>query len=166
MADHVDLILKQWQAQRPDLDASPMAVIGRLSRLHRLIDAELRRTFAACGLDSASFDVLATLRRSDPPHQLTPAELMHASMITSGAVTQRLDRLEARGLVTRAPSESDGRGVVVTLTGEGLALIDQALPAHLETEERVLSALTGKRRAELAELLRDLLESLGDGTDR
>ena len=142
-----------------------MAVIGRLSRLTRLIDAELSRTFAAHGLDRASFDVLATLRRSDPPHRLTPAELMRASMVTSGAVTQRLDRLEARGLVNRTPSESDGRGVYVTFTGEGRALIDRALPDHVRAEERVLSALTGSQRDGLAGTLRELQESLGDVTD-
>ncbi|MGP3964240.1 MarR family winged helix-turn-helix transcriptional regulator [Nonomuraea sp. 3N208] len=165
MADHVDFVLRQWDAQRPDLDVSPMAVIGRLSRLYRLIDAELRRTFAAHGLDRASFDVLATLRRSDPPRRLTPAELMRASMVTSGAITQRLDRLEERGLVTRTPSESDGRGVYVTLTEEGFALIDRVLPDHVATEHRVLAALSGERRDALAGTLRDLLESLGDVTD-
>lgn len=139
-----------------------MAVLGRLSRLHNLVSAELRRTFAAHGLDSASFDVLATLRRSDPPHRLTPAELMRASMVTSGAITQRLDRLESRGLVTRTPSESDGRGVHVTLTGEGFALIERVLPDHLATENRVLAALPARQREALAGTLRDLLESLGD----
>ncbi|NRQ40349.1 MarR family transcriptional regulator [Nonomuraea sp. NN258] len=142
-----------------------MAVIGRLSRLHRLIDAELRRTFATHGLDSASFDVLATLRRSDPPHRLTPNELMRASMVTSGAVTQRLDRLEQRGLVTRTPSESDGRVVHVTLTAAGHALVERVLPDHLATENRVLAGLGADRRADLAATLRDLLESLGDRLD-
>lgn len=165
MADHVDLVLKQWDAQRPDLDVSPMAVIGRLSRAHRLIDAELGRTFAKHGLDRASFDVLATLRRSDPPHRLTPTGLMRASMVTSGAITQRLDRLEARGLVARTPSESDGRGVQVELTDEGRALIDRALPDHVDNETRVLGALTGPQREELAGTLRTLLESLGDRLD-
>ncbi|GGT05593.1 MarR family transcriptional regulator [Nonomuraea spiralis] len=141
-----------------------MAVIGRLSRLSRLIDAELTRTFARHGLDRASFDVLATLRRSDPPHRLTPAALMRASMVTSGAVTQRLDRLESRGLVRRTPSDSDGRAVHVTLTDEGLALIDRVLPDHLATEQRLLSALSGQRREKLAATLRELLESLGDTT--
>ncbi|RSN05596.1 MarR family transcriptional regulator [Nonomuraea sp. WAC 01424] len=164
MADQVDNILRQWHAQRPDLDVSPMAVIGRLSRLSRLIDAELTRTFARHGLDRASFDVLATLRRSDPPHRLTPAALMRASMVTSGAVTQRLDRLESRGLVRRTPSDSDGRAVHVTLTDEGLALIGRVLPDHLATEQRLLSALSGQRREKLAATLRELLESLGDTT--
>ncbi|MFI2371371.1 MarR family transcriptional regulator [Streptomyces sp. NPDC018833] len=162
MADHVDLVLRQWGARRPDLDVSPMAVIGRLSRLSRLIGSELSQTFAAHGLDRASFDVLATLRRSGPEHRLTPAALMRSAMVTSGAVTQRLDRLQARGLVTRTPSESDGRVVHVSLTREGLELVDRVLPDHLATEDRVLGALDEAGRRTLAGLLRDLLESLGD----
>ncbi|MFF7730221.1 MarR family winged helix-turn-helix transcriptional regulator [Streptomyces sp. NPDC008001] len=165
MADHVDRLLEQWAARRPDLDVSPMAVIGRLSRLSRIVDAELRRTFASHGLDAASFDVLATLRRNDPPHSLTPAELMRSSMVTSGAITQRLDRLEARGLVSRSPSASDGRSIVVTLTGDGLALIDRALPDHVATEARLLAALTEGERDALATTLKNLLESLGEGKD-
>jgi DNA-binding MarR family transcriptional regulator len=163
VADHVDLVLGQWQAQRPDLDVSPMAVIGRLSRLARLVDAELGRTFAGHDLDRASFDVLATLRRSTPPHRLTPTELMRASMVTSGAVTQRLDRLEARGLVVRTPNEHDGRGVVVVLTDAGRELVDRVLPDHLATEDRLLSALSKEERTALAATLKQVLESLGDG---
>jgi len=165
VADHVDRVLEQWAEQRPDLDVTPMAVIGRLSRVTLLIRAELRRTFSAHGLDGASFDVLATLRRSAAPHQLTPAELMRAAMVTSGAITQRLDRLQARGLVTRAPSGSDGRRVHVALTDDGRALIDQAMPDHIATENRLLAALTRTERDALAEALRHLLESLGDSTD-
>lgn len=142
-----------------------MAVIGRLKRLSRLIDAELRRTFSAHGLDAASFDVLATLRRSEPPHHLTPAELMRAAMVTSGAITQRLDRLESRGLVIRTPSASDGRVVHVALTDDGRTLIDRALPDHVETENQLLAALTPAERDALADGLRHLLESLGDTTD-
>ena len=165
MADHVDLVLEQWGEQRPDLDASPMGVIGRLSRLSQLFDGELRRNFARHDLDRASFDVLATLRRSNSEHSLTPAGLMRSSMVTSGAISQRLDRLEARGLVTRAPSETDGRGVRVTLTAEGLRLIDAVLPTHVDTESRLLAGLSGAERDQLAGLLRTLLESLGDKQD-
>jgi DNA-binding MarR family transcriptional regulator len=165
MADHVDLVLAQWNERRPDLDASPMAVMGRLKRLAQLIDGELRRNFAAHDLDSASFDVLATLRRSNAEHSLTPAGLMRSSMVTSGAITQRLDRLEARGLVTRKPSETDGRGVQVTLTKAGLNLIDAVLPAHVATEDRLLAGLSAEERSKLADSLRTLLESLGDKTD-
>jgi DNA-binding MarR family transcriptional regulator len=165
MADHVDLVLEQWSEQRPDLDASPMGVIGRLSRLSQLFDGELRRNFARHDLDRASFDVLATLRRSNSEHSLTPAGLMRSSMVTSGAISQRLDRLEARGLVTRAPSETDGRGVRVTLTAEGLRLIDAVLPTHVDTESRLLAGLSAAERDQLAGLLRTLLESLGDQQD-
>ncbi|TVT53203.1 MarR family transcriptional regulator [Amycolatopsis rhizosphaerae] len=162
MADHVDRVLEQWGKQRPDLDASPMGVIGRLRRLTRLIDAELVRTFAVHGLDEPSFDVLATLRRNDPPHRLTPKQLMRSTMITSGGVSQRLARLEGRGLVRRTPNEADGRGVLVELTEEGRALIDRALPDHVANEHRLLGALDESERAELSDRLRVLLESLGD----
>ncbi|GAA2244747.1 MULTISPECIES: MarR family winged helix-turn-helix transcriptional regulator [Kitasatospora] len=165
MADHVDLVLAQWAAERPDLDASPMAVIGRLTRLHRMIDAELRRTFGSHGLDGASFDVLATLRRSGPPYRLTPTGLMRASMVTSGAITQRLDRLEGRGLVVRSSSESDGRSVLVELTDAGRELVDRVLPDHLDTEQRLLAGLTGAQRDALTGALRTLLESLGDASE-
>src|SRR5215216_28766 len=156
MADHVDLVLEQWGEQRPDLDASPMAVLGRLKRLAQLVDTELRRNFALHDLDSASFDVLATLRRSNSEHSLTPAGLMRSSMVTSGAITQRLDRLERRGLVTRSPNEHDGRGVDVTLTAEGKRLIDAALPDHLANEQRLLAALTPAQRKALTDTLRRL----------
>lgn len=160
MADHVDRVLAQWAAQRPDLDVSPMAVIGRLTRAERRIGAELARTFAEHELDRASFDVLATLRRSDPPHRLTPTQLMRSAMVTSGAITQRLDRLEARGLVARAPNEADGRGTHVSLTDSGRALIDRALPDHVATEERLLAALDDAERDALASTLRRLLLAL------
>ncbi|AUG75338.1 MarR family transcriptional regulator [Kitasatospora sp. MMS16-BH015] len=161
-ADHVDHLLAQWGRQRPDLDVSPMGVIGRLKRLARLIDAEIGRTFAQHGLDRASFDVLATLRRSDPPHRLTPAQLMQSTMVTSGAVSQRLDRLQAASLVSRTPSPTDGRVVHVALTPTGRELIDRALPDHLATERRLLSALDPEQQTALADALRTVLLSLDD----
>jgi DNA-binding MarR family transcriptional regulator len=160
----VDFILRQWAAQRPDLDVSPMAIIGRLKRFSLIVEGELKRTFAAHDLDRSSFDVLATLRRSPEPHSLTPAELMESAMVTSGAITQRLDRLEKRGLVVRRPSELDGRSVRVTLTEAGRALVDETLPDHLATENRLLAALDQDERAAFADTLRKVLESLGDRT--
>ncbi|MEV6105662.1 MarR family transcriptional regulator [Streptomyces sp. NPDC051940] len=160
MADHVDRVLEQWARERPDLDVSPMAVIGRVSRLARLLDGELHRAFTPYGLDRGSFDVLATLRRSGAP--LTPTELMRSSMVTSGAVSQRLDRLQARGLVARTPSESDGRGVQVSLTEEGRELIDRAVESHVENEHRILASLPREERDTLAAALRELLQALGD----
>jgi DNA-binding MarR family transcriptional regulator len=162
MADHVDTVLEQWATERPDLDMAPMGIIGRLLRLTRTLDAELDRTFKQHGLDRPAFDVLATLRRAGSPNRLTPTELMRASMVTSGAITQRLDRLEGRGLVARSRSEHDGRVVHVELTDEGRALIDRALPDHLANEDRLLAALTNPQRKALADTLRRLLESLGD----
>jgi DNA-binding MarR family transcriptional regulator len=140
-----------------------MAVIGRLTRAERRVGAELARTFAAHELDRASFDVLATLRRSEPPHRLTPTQLMRSAMVTSGAITQRLDRLEARGLVARTPNETDGRGTHVSLTDSGRALIDRVLPDHVATEERLLAVLTGTERDQLASTLRRLLLALEGG---
>lgn len=164
MADHVDRVLAQWAAERPDLDVSPMAVIGRLTRLSRVVATQLDRTFGTHGLDGPSFDVLATLRRTGPPHRLTPTELMRSAMVTSGAITQRLDRLEARGLVTRTRSAIDARVVHVALTRQGRAVIDKALPDHVATEDRLLAPLTPAQRDTLARTLRKLLEALGDTT--
>jgi DNA-binding MarR family transcriptional regulator len=160
--DHLDFVLEQWARERPDLDVSPMGVIGRISRLARLVDAELARTFVKHGLDRPSFDVLATLRRTGQPHRLTPAQLTRSSMVTSGAITQRLDRLEDRGLITRVPSELDGRGIYVALTEKGLEVINQALPDHVSNEHRILATITPAQRSALADVLRRLLESLGD----
>jgi DNA-binding MarR family transcriptional regulator len=162
VVDHVDVVLAQWARERPDLDVSPMGVIGRVSRLARLLEPELNRAFRVHGLDRPAFDVLATLRRAGPPHRMTPADLMRSSMITSGAVTQRLDRLENRGLVSRTRSELDARQVDVVLTEQGRQLIDQALPDHVANEHRLLQALTPPQRKTLADALRKLLEALGD----
>ncbi|MHA7275286.1 MarR family winged helix-turn-helix transcriptional regulator [Arthrobacter sp. Hz1] len=161
MIDHVDRILRQWNAERPDLDASPMGVIGRLSRLSRQIDRELGQTFLNHGMDAASFDVLATLRRSGQPYALTPRELTASSMVTSSAIAQRLNRLEERRLITRAKDPGDGRGKQVALTPDGLKLIDAALPEHLATEQRILSALSSDERDALAVLLTKLSAARG-----
>ncbi len=161
MGDAVDRILAQWARERPDLDCSPMGVVGRISQLQREVFLAQRATFARHGLDVPSFDVLAALRRAGPPYQLTPTALMRTALVTSGAITQRLDRLEEKGLITRTRSEADGRAVVVTLTKAGRAALDAALPDHLETERRLLAGLSESDREELATLLRRFLISLG-----
>lgn len=167
MTDHVDAILRQWASERPGLDVSPMAVLGRLSAAARAAEAVQKQTFAAHDLDGASFDVLATLRRSGPPYRLTPGELTRSAMVTSGAITQRLDRLEARGLVERRAADGDGRVVEVWLTGAGRTAVDRALPDHLETGTRLLAGLSPRQRADLERGLRALLASVtaaaGDG---
>ncbi|CAA9406899.1 MAG: Transcriptional regulator, MarR family [uncultured Quadrisphaera sp.] len=155
--DAVDRLLAQWRRERPDLDVAPMGVVGRISRAARLVELEQRATFAAHGLDRASFDALATLRRAGTPHQLTPGQLMATAMVSSGAITQRLDRLEERGLVRREPAPHDARVVLVTLTPAGRAAVDAVLPDHLATEERLLAGLTPEERGRLADLLRRFL---------
>ncbi|KOG73412.1 MULTISPECIES: MarR family winged helix-turn-helix transcriptional regulator [Streptomyces] len=162
MTDHVDRVLAQWAEQAPDLDASPMAVVGRVKRLAHIIETELRAAYKSHDLDAAAFDVLATLRRSPPPHRLTPAALMHSSMVTSGAISQRLDRLEERGLITRTRRTHDARSFDVTLTEAGLELVDKALLDNVATQNRLLAGLTRTQRDRMAKDLRGLLESLGD----
>ena len=159
--DAVDLILAQWARERPDLDCSPMGIIGRISQVQREVHLAQRATFARHGLDAPSFDVLAALRRAGPPYQLTPTALMRTALVTSGAITQRLDRLEEKGLITRERSDSDGRAVVVTLTEQGRKALDAALPDHLDTERALLAGLSDGEREQLALLLRRFLVALG-----
>ncbi|WP_318528366.1 MarR family winged helix-turn-helix transcriptional regulator [Nonomuraea gerenzanensis] len=158
----VDLILSQWQRERPDVDAWPMGIIGRIGRLSRVLDRELKEFFGAHGLERWEFDVLATLRRAGSPYELTAGSLNRAAMVTSGAITNRIDRLAAKGLVERWPDEEDRRSIRVRLTAQGLAKIDELVGPHVENEARLLAGLSPKERDQLAGLLRGLLESLGD----
>lgn len=140
-ADAVDVILDQWRRERPDLDVRPMGVIGRIKRCAALLQRQLDETFAAFGMTSWEFDVLATLRRSGAPYCLAPTALFSALMITSGTMTHRLKGLETRSLVLRLPNPDDARSVLVQLTPAGLALIDRAVEAHVENERRVLVSI-------------------------
>lgn len=153
MADKVDHILEQWHLEKPGLDVSPMAVIGRLSRAALAVESRLANTFARHGLDASSFDVLATLLRSGTPYRITPAELAREAMISTSAVSQRLNKLEARGLVRRESNPNDGRGTLVGLTEAGKELIERALPDHLATERTIVSTLNSEEQAVLAQLL-------------
>ncbi|MGK5557042.1 MarR family winged helix-turn-helix transcriptional regulator [Actinomadura kijaniata] len=164
MSDAVDQILAQWRRERPDIDVWPMGVVGRVTRLARLLDRELKDFFAGHGLERWEFDVLATLRRSGPPYELTAGALNRAAMVTSGAITNRIDRLAARGLVERVPDEEDRRSVRVRLTDQGRATVDQILEPHVANETRLLAALAPQERDQLIGLLRVLLESLDDTT--
>lgn len=163
--DAVDHIAEQWRAERPDLDPSPIEVVGRVSRLSRLIDRHLAANFARHDLEPWMYDVLATLRRSGEPHALTAGELLASSMVTTGAITNRIDRLEGRGLVRRVADPGDRRRVLVQLTPEGRTLVDDVTPGHLATESELLAPLSGRQRAELARTLRTLLLHLGDTAD-
>lgn len=139
-----------------------MGVIGRICRLGPLLTRKQVEVFCQHGLDFASFDVLATLRRSEPPHELTPSQLAQRMIVTPGAVAQRLTRLEEQGLVTRAHSENDRRVVTVSLTESGHELIDRALPHHLDNEQRILAEFDQSELETLASLLRRLLVAQGD----
>jgi DNA-binding MarR family transcriptional regulator len=164
--DHVDRIVEQWRRERPDLDPSPIRIVGRISRLSRSIDRQLRTVFDRHHLEAWEYDVLASLRRSGPPYELRAGDLLAALMITSGAVTNRIDRLERRGLVRRGKRVEDKRYVLVQLTEAGLALIDDAVPAHLDNERSILEPLSAGELAQLEELLRRLQAGLGDGETR
>jgi DNA-binding MarR family transcriptional regulator len=161
--DGVDLILEQWRRERPELDPSPIGVIGRISRLARELEQELERVYREHGLEPGWHDVLATLRRHGPPYQLRPSEFSNTLMLTSSGTTKRLDRLEQAGLITRAPDPNDRRGVVITLTPAGLQLIDAVMEAHLANERRLLDALSERDRKQLADLLRKLQLGLPRG---
>jgi DNA-binding MarR family transcriptional regulator len=161
-ADGVDRILAQWQRERPDLDVSPMAVIGRLSRAAAAVENRLADTYAQLGIDASAFDVLATLLRNGPPHALTPAALADSAMLTSSAIAQRVNRLVSRGLVERAPHPTDGRQTLVHLTPAGRGLVERALPRHLETEWAILADLDRDDRAALIDLLQRVSRSASD----
>jgi DNA-binding MarR family transcriptional regulator len=158
--DGVDRIVAQWATERPGLDVSPMQVFGRLARANRLMEQRLDSAFSRHGLDSGSFDVLATLLRAGPPHRLTAGALQRSAMITSSAVAQRLNRLESRGFVTRSQNPDDARATDVTLTEGGRTLIGTALPDHVANEHRLLHGLSARQRTELAALLRSLIQSI------
>jgi DNA-binding MarR family transcriptional regulator len=160
--DAVDRIAEQWAHERPDLDVGPMLVVGRLHRVADLLDQELRTVFAQAGLGNGDFDVLASLRRSGAPYRLTPTELAGTTMVTSGAVTKRVDRLVRDGLVERSVSETDGRGRVIALTEKGWKIQEELHPQHLANEERLISVLDADERRQLAGLLSKLLLSLED----
>lgn len=151
--DHVGRIIEQWGVARPDLDVSPMGIIGRLHRLSALLHDELRPAFAEAGLGDGDFDVLAALRRADPPHELTPGQLAATMMVTSGAVTKRLDRLERLGLIERTVADGDARSRRVSLTEAGLALVDDLIEKHVGNEHRLVSGLSDLERSRLAHLL-------------
>jgi DNA-binding MarR family transcriptional regulator len=163
--DAVDRITGQWNAVRPDVDITPVGIVGRVSRLSRLVDRRLAANFARFGIESWMYDVLATLRRSGEPYELTAGDLVRQSMVTTGAITNRIDRLEARGLVERARAE-DRRKVIVRLTPKGRNLVDEVVGHHLATEQEILAGLSPRQQRELTHLLRLTLLHLGDRADQ
>ncbi|MFE6751591.1 MarR family winged helix-turn-helix transcriptional regulator [Kitasatospora purpeofusca] len=151
--DHVATIQAEWRRERPDLDVSPQAVIGRLHRLSGRLTEELCLVYGRYGLGEGEFDVLAALRRAGAPFERAPGELAAHTMVTTGAMTKRIDRLERAGLVTRRRSEADGRGRVVALTEAGRRLFDEAFTAHMRNEHRLLGVLTPEEASALETLL-------------
>jgi len=157
LRDGVDDLVAAWRAQRPDLDVEPMQVLSRISRLARHLDIARRGAFTDHGLESWEFDVLAALRRQGAPFQLTPGALLRATLVTSGTMTNRVDRLAAEGLVRREPDPRDKRGVLVTLTDRGRERVDAALADLLRRERVLLAGLESGQRRHLADLMRILL---------
>ena len=157
LRDEVDGLVAAWRTERPDLDVAPLQVLSRISRLARHLDRARRTAFAAHGLESWEFDVLSALRRQGPPYQLSPGGLLRATLVTSGTMTNRIDRLAAAGLVRRHPDPQDKRGVLVALTAEGRGRVDAALADLLSREEELLGGLQPAERQALAGLLRVLL---------
>lgn len=157
MRDHVDFVLGQWHEQCPDLNVSSMAVFSRLFRLHTLAVREVESTFREYGLHQGEFDVLATLYRAGQPHALNPQALVDALLLSSGAMTHRLDSLQQAGLLARAPNPKDRRSVLVSLTPQGLRVIKAVLDDYLATLEHLLAPLAAADRKHLATLLRQLL---------
>jgi DNA-binding MarR family transcriptional regulator len=158
--DAVDRIVDQWKRERPDLDASPMHVFGRITNLHGVLGELLGTVFERYGLGRGEFDILATLRRAGPPFELTAGELSGSTMVTSSAVTKRVDRLESAGLVSRRAADDDARGRLIRLTSRGRKLIDEAVEEHVRNETRLLAGLTPAERSALIDLLRKLGQTL------
>ncbi|HEY5686313.1 MAG TPA: MarR family transcriptional regulator [Acidimicrobiia bacterium] len=163
MSDRVDDVLREWKQQRPDLDTSALAVVSRLLRASRLLQETLDDIAAAYGLShQGDLDVLTDLYRADPGRGLTPTELAEALLLTPGGMTVRLHRLQDAGLISRTPNPRDGRGVIVRLTPAGIDLAEHALVTLLDTQAAGIRSLEMVERSELANLLRTLLEGLGD----
>ncbi len=159
-SDDVDRIVAAWRRERPDLDVAPLAVLSRVSRLARRLEKARGEAFSGQSLDGWEFDVLSALRRAGDPYELSPSQLVAETLVTSGTMTNRVDRLAARGLVERHPSVTDGRGVIVRLTPAGLRTVDAALEALLGHERTLLSELAPAECHDLAALLRRLLRPL------
>ncbi|MFF7276724.1 MarR family transcriptional regulator [Streptomyces griseorubiginosus] len=156
--DAVDAIIDQWAAVRPDLDTKAMEVFGRIYRLGRAMGDRVEQAYAPYGISRGEFDVLATLRRAGEPYTLSPRQLSSTLMLTTGGMTGRLDKLERAALLRRSPDPHDRRGLQVTLTDKGLSVIDEAVEAGLTVQTQALATLTEDRAAQLADLLRELLQ--------
>ena len=156
-ADEVDALVAAWERERPDLDVAPMQILSRVTRLARHLDRARRQAFADHALEASEFDVLSALRRAGAPYTLSPGRLLRETMVTSGTMTNRVDRLAGKGLIERLPDPADRRGVLVRLTGEGRTRVDAALEELLAQERLLLGGLSERDRDELAAHLRTLV---------
>ncbi|HTP15355.1 MAG TPA: MarR family transcriptional regulator [Streptosporangiaceae bacterium] len=163
LGDEVDELVAGWRAERPDLDVAPLQVLSRVSRLAKHLDRARRAAFAAHGLEPWEFDVLSALRRQGQPYRLSPGGLLRATLVTSGTMTNRIDRLARAGLVCRHPDPQDKRGVLVALTDRGREAADAALADLLMSERELLTGLDDAQRGQLAGLLRVLLAPFDAG---
>ena len=154
--DEVDRIVGAWERERPDLDFAPLQVLSRVGRLARHLDRARRTAFTASGLESWEFDVLSALRRAGSPYQLSPKALLQQTLVSSGTMTNRIDRLVARALVERRTDPHDGRGILVTMTIDGRQHVDTAISTLLLSENELLDGLSGGDQERLAALLRKL----------
>jgi len=159
-ADEVDELVQAWRRERDDLDLGPVEVFSRITRLARLLDLARRDAFTAHAIEPWEFDVLAALRRAGSPYRLSPGQLLRETMVTSGTMTNRIDRLSERGLVEREADPSDRRGVLVGLTSAGKNAVDGAFETLLASERDLLSELSASERKSLAELLKRLMQPL------
>ncbi len=155
--DRVDEILAQWNRERPDLDVAPMGLVGRFKRIGQHLSLAMDKTLASHGLNGASFDVLATLRRAGQPYRLSPGDLLATMMVTSGTMTNRIDQLQKAGYVERIHNPKDGRSVIIALTEKGFATVDAAVTAHVETQASLISGLSTQDSATLNRLLSKFL---------
>ncbi|MBN6051190.1 MarR family transcriptional regulator [Nonomuraea sp. RK-328] len=155
--DEVDRLVTAWRAERPDLDVEPLQVLSRVSRLAKHLDRARRAAFAEHDLEPWEFDVLTALRRAGRPYELSPGALLRATLVTSGTMTNRIDRLAQAGLVVRRPDPEDRRGVLVSLTPAGLDRVDAAFAGLLRREHELLAGLGAEEQRALARLLRTLL---------
>jgi DNA-binding MarR family transcriptional regulator len=160
MADRIDRIVAQWRRERPDLDVTALGVLGRLFRAAQLADVALAEMLADHELPSGWFDLLAALRRAGTPYELNPTALMETTLLSSGGITKRLDRLAEAGLVERRPDPADRRGTLVRLTRKGKSVIDRAIVEHVRNEELLLQSLAPREQRALDDLLRTFLAGL------
>ncbi|WP_045373882.1 MarR family winged helix-turn-helix transcriptional regulator [Vibrio campbellii] len=155
--DAIDKVVSQWAKEKPELDTEPMAIMGRLMRIAKHMENHVAELHKRYDLKMGEFDVLATLRRSGKPYRLTPSELISSMMLTSGAMTNRLDKLEKKGLIAREHSKEDRRSVTVELTTKGFELIDSLIEQHLQAQHELMGSLSSAEKGQVNQALKLLL---------